>query len=437
MSKQTAFLAPGRELTALYSRKPVIVDDLLGGGGQGQVFRVRFDGGLFALKWYHTAYLPMDPTLRERLEKSIEAGPPNNQFWWPFELATAPREPSFGYIMPLREQGFETLLDYRWGRVKSSFPPIILASFHLADSFLRLHSKGLCYKDISFGNVFFQPQSGEIRICDIDNVDVNGRPGAIMGTHGFIAPEVLRGEGAPSTQTDLHSLAVMLFQLLMKADPLDGQRGVGPFDEAMRLRLYGMDPLFIFDPEDGSNAPIPGEQDSVITAWAVYPQYIRDLFTRAFTVGLRDPLNGRVRESEWREAMAHLYDSLFSCSCCGAVTFYDLQLLRQNGGKLNPCWGCGNCPELPPRLRFGTHVVVLANHSRLFCHHLSRQRGYDFENPLGEMVDSPRGLRNLSAEKWVLKDLNGSFMEVPPGGVAPLANGTKLFFGSAEGEVRM
>ncbi|HLK66466.1 MAG TPA: hypothetical protein VKU19_23695 [Bryobacteraceae bacterium] len=437
MSKQSAFLPVGRELTAVYSRKPVIVEDLLGGGGQGQVFKVRFDGGRFALKWYNTAYLPMDPTLRDRLEKSIEAGPPNNQFWWPFELVTAPREPSFGYIMPLREPGFESLVDYRWGRIRASFPPIILACFHLADSFLRLHAKGLCYKDISFGNVFFQPRSGEIRICDIDNVDVNGRPGAIMGTPGFIAPEVLRGEGVPSTQTDLHSLAVMLFQLLMKGDPLDGMRGVGPFDEAMRMRLYGLDPLFIFDPADLSNAPVPGEQDSVVIAWGLYPQFIRDLFTRAFTSGLCDPLNGRVRESEWREAMSRLYDSLFSCSRCGAIAFYDLQLLRQTGGKPNPCWGCGQEPPLPPRLRFGSHVVVLAGHTRLFCHHLSRQRGYDFDSPLATMVDSLAGLRNLSTEKWVIKHPSGSFMDVPPGGVAPLANGAKLFFGAVEGEVRM
>ena len=94
-------------------------------------------------------------------------------------------------------------------------------------------------------------------------------------------------------------------------------------------------------------------------------------------------------------------------------------------------------PALPPRLRFGNNVVVLAGHSRLFCHHLSRQRGYDFENPLGETVDASRGLKNLSAEKWVVKDPNGSFLDVPPGGIAPLANGSKLFFGSAEGEVRM
>jgi hypothetical protein len=81
--------------------------------------------------------------------------------------------------------------------------------------------------------------------------------------------------------------------------------------------------------------------------------------------------------------------------------------------------------------------VVLRSHARLFCHHLSRQRGYDFENPLGEITDSPFGLKNLSSEKWVRKDPDGSFMEVPPGSVAPLANGAKLFFGSAEGEVRM
>jgi hypothetical protein len=152
---------------------------------------------------------------------------------------------------------------------------------------------------------------------------------------------------------------------------------------------------------------------------------------------LRDPLNGRVRESEWREALARLYDSLFSCNRCGAVMFYDLQVLRANNGKLNPCTGCQREPALPPRLRFGSHVVVLRRNARLFCHHLSRQRGYDFENPLGEMTDSPFGLMNLSNEKWVRKDPDGSFMEVLPGRVAPLTNGTKLFFGSAEGEVRM
>jgi serine/threonine protein kinase len=192
---------------------------MLGGGGQGQVFRAQFEDSFCALKWYIPRYLTLDPTLRERLEKSIEVGPPNNQFWWPFELVTDMHATTFGYLMPLREPGFETLVDYMRGRVDASFPTMILTSFHLADSFLRLHAKGLCYKDISFGNVFFHPRTGDVRICDIDNVDVNGRPGAILGTPGFMAPEVILRQAGPSTQTDLHSLAVMLFNILMMGDP--------------------------------------------------------------------------------------------------------------------------------------------------------------------------------------------------------------------------
>ena len=187
MANQLALLSPGSRLQTIYSRKPVIVGDMLGGGGQGQVFRVQLEDSFFALKWYTPHYLSIDPTLRDRLEKSIEVGPPNNQFWWPFELVADMRATTFGYLMPLREPGFETLVDYMRGRVDANFPTMILTSFHLADSFLRLHAKGLCYKDISFGNVFFHPRNGDVRICDIDNVDVNGRPGAIMGTPGFMA----------------------------------------------------------------------------------------------------------------------------------------------------------------------------------------------------------------------------------------------------------
>jgi eukaryotic-like serine/threonine-protein kinase len=437
MAKPNALLSPGTELQTVYSQRAVLVGDLLGGGGQGQVFRVIFDENYFALKWYNPQYLRLDPTLRERLEKSIETGPPNHQFWWPFELVTSSRQETFGYLMPLREPGFETLVDYMRGRVTASFPTMILCCFHIADSFMRLHAKGLCYKDISFGNVFFHPQTGNIRICDIDNVDVNGRPGAIMGTPGFMAPEVIRGEAGPSTQTDLHSLAVMLFNILMMGDPLDGQRATGPMTQEALQALYGWNPLFIFDPDDASNRPIAGEQDQVMARWAIYPQFLRDLFTRAFTNGLRDPLNGRVREGEWREAMANLHDSLFPCTNCGGLNFYDRDRLKANGGRPPKCWSCLQEPALPPRLRVGAHIVMLPNGAQLYFHHLHNQRAYNFNSPLAEVLPQPPSLKNLTGEKWVRKDSDGSFTEVQPGMAAALTNGVKLFFGSAEGEVRM
>ena len=63
---------------------------------------------------------------------------------------------------------------------------------------------------------------------------------------------------------------------------------------------------------------MPGLQDNPLAYWPLYPQFVRDLFTRAFTDGLTDPINGRVRESEWRSALLQLADSIMYCGGCGA-----------------------------------------------------------------------------------------------------------------------
>ena len=39
-----------------------------------------------------------------------------------------------------------------------------------------------------------------------------------------MAPEIVRGEALPSTATDLYSLSVLLFYLLMVSHPLEGLR---------------------------------------------------------------------------------------------------------------------------------------------------------------------------------------------------------------------
>ena len=206
--------------------------------------------------------------------------------------------------MALREPRFKGMVDLVTRRVEPSLLTLATIGFELAHSYLQLHAKGLCYRDISFGNVFFDADTGEVRICDNDNVDIDGQPGAIGGTARFMAPELVRGEAAPSTQTDLFSLAVLLFYLLMNHHPLEGAKeaAIRCFDLPAMTKLYGTEPLFIFDPYDGSNRPMPGFHDNALAFWPIYPEFLHKLFTRAFTDGLRDPANGRVRESEWRAA---------------------------------------------------------------------------------------------------------------------------------------
>jgi hypothetical protein len=47
------------------------------------------------------------------------------------------------------------------------------------------------------------------------------------------------------------------------------------------------------------------------------------------------------------------------------------------------------------------------------------------------------GLKNLSAEKWVITTADGTVKDVEPGLNVPLAIGTRINFGEKEGEIRM
>lgn len=78
---------------------------------------------------------------------------------------------------------------------------------------------------MSFGNAFFDLKTGEVLICDNDNVTINGQDICrVIGTARFMVPEVVRGETRPCTQTDLYSISVLLFYLLMVHHPLEGKQ---------------------------------------------------------------------------------------------------------------------------------------------------------------------------------------------------------------------
>ena len=425
------------------------VGDFLGGGGQGEVYRARLvdaagggAGAPVALKWFFPHYLRQDPDLRARLERAIDAGPPSDRFLWPQGLVQTTNRPGFGYVMPLREDRFVGITDLVTRRAVPTFRALVTAGFELAHNFRQLHAKGFCYRDISFGNVFFDPDNGEVRICDNDNVSVDGQDGTIGGTVPFMAPEIVRGEAGPRTQTDLFSLAVLLFYMLVNHHPLEGEKEaqIRALDLPAMTRLYGDDPIFIFDPNDTSNRPHPGYQDNALTLWPIYPRFVQDLFTHTFTDGLRDPHN-RTQESQWSSALIRLRDSIFYCQRCGVENFYDPDALSDPDGNASSCWSCASPHRLPPRMHINLAVVMLNHDTRLYPHHLNAQRPYDFDTPVAEVTQHPRnpqiwGLRNRSAQKWVRQDADGQIHDVEPGWTVTLSSGLRIQFGNREGEVR-
>ncbi|MBZ4194844.1 MAG: serine/threonine protein kinase [Candidatus Contendobacter sp.] len=430
-----------RSMVQSASGHPCTIETFLGGGGQGEVYRAILDGKPIALKWYFPEQAT--PTQRQNLETLIGKGPPNTQFLWPVELATAADTTGFGYLMPLREPRYKSIVDLMKRRIEPSFRTLATAGLQLAQAFLELHAKGLCYRDISFGNVFFDPDTGDIQVCDNDNVSIDGQGNSgVLGTPRFIAPEVVRGEAVPSTETDLFSLSVLLFYLFHIHHPLEGQReaAIKCFDLPAMTQLYGTDPLFIFDPADTTNQPVPGVHDNALAYWPLYPQSLRDLFIKAFTIGLHDP-HQRVRESQWRGAMMQLRDAMLYCGHCGEENCYDGDALRISGGQPGLCWSCQKPLILPFRLRLERQVVMLNHDTQLFPHHLDRQRCYDLSQPWAAMQRHPQnpnvwGLKNQSPAKWVMTAPDGTIRDVEPGRSVSVAVGVKVNFGSVEGEIR-
>ena len=444
-------LEQGTVLRSEMSATPYVTQELLGEGGQGQVWKVSPARGApdehFALKWYfpHAA----TDEQHQALTRLVDGGAPDGRFLWPLELVQCDSAPGFGYLMELRQPEFRGMVEVMHRRIDPTFRALATAGFQLADAFLQLHSRGLCYLDISFGNVFVQPEDGRILICDNDNVRVDGRPAAIAGTPKFMAPELIRDLIArrtptPSRRTDLFSLAVLLFYMFVMHHPFEGRREaeIALLDADAQNELYGTHPVFIFSPDDESNRPQAEYHQNALDFWPIYPQYLRDLFIQSFTAGVDDPKNGRVQESQWRRAMADLRDGLLYCHNCGVENFLDPAAL--SGHIATTCWNCAVDLSSAAHLVFGSgarggRIVSLTGDTRLHPHHVGSL--YDFSQPVAEVTRHPTdhtiwGLKNMSSRSWSVSRPGGGRWDVEPGRSVTIAPDTKIDFGPITARIR-
>lgn len=417
------------------------IEEYINGGAQGDVYRVSSEGKDWALKWYHSAQATAEQ--RKSLEALVLKGAPTEKFLWPLEIVSSQNFNDFGYIMPLLPKNFKKLKDYVNREIDPSFFALATAGFQLSDSFFHLHAKGLAYRDISFGNIFFDPQNGDVLIIDNDNVTFDKtKTSLILGTMKFMAPEIVRGEALPSSDTDRFSLAILLFYMFFISHPLEGKKesAIHILDTPAMKKLYGDAPLYIFDPIDRSNEPDPNRHKNARLFWDIYPQFFKDLFMRSFTEGLKDSENGRVREGEWRSSLMRFRDSIMYCPKCGCENFYDSIAINNSNENLPQCWHCKTTMRFPVRIKIGNLVVMLNDNTKLYPYHLN-PHSYDLSKPVAEMTQHPSdkniwGLKNVSNTVWQIKKPDSTSNEVPPGKSVALVDALRINFGNIEGEMR-
>ncbi len=413
------------------------VTSVLGQGGQGYVFEVHRPVGVpLALKWYKPE--SATPEQYQEMQQLVEFGSPHSRFLWPLSMARASGHAGFGYVMHVRDGKFLELsyllsnVDRDGNPLDVSFASTVELCRQLSFSFLRLHAIGLCYRDISFGNVFFDPTNGDILICDNDNVGVDNGGGRVLGTPYFMAPEVVSDttyRTLPNTDTDRHSLAVLLFYSLFLGHPLEGARTEAGLRDAQWLNThFGTEALFCMHPDDDSNRPA----EIVQQYWEIYPQFLRDLFVQAFVDGLTNP-SGRVTEGQWIKAMDRLRDGMVACGHCSTTNFWDV------AEPDRVCRRCSQHLRPPFVLQVGRRTLAVSALATLRSDHVAS--GVDDPRTLGKVRQHPQdptrwGISNASGSAWAVAYPDGQQHELPDGQTIELVDGAKIQLGRSTATVR-
>lgn len=418
----------------LENNKKAYIKDKLGEGGQGTVYLVELDGRDYALKWYHQKINNGDRFYRN-LANNIATDPPSESFVWP-KYMTHIVDGEYGYLMELVPENYKCFSDFLLTKERfASITAVVTAALNITNAFRELHRKGFSYQDLNDGNFFIDPKTGDVLICDTDNVAPYGETLGIAGKARYMAPEVVRNIKAPDVMTDRFSLSVILFRLLFLDHPLEGRRTLCPcLTEELEHKFYGKYPLFIFDPENDSNIPVRGVHCNVIRLWPLYPQFVRDMFTKAFSQSCLKMETARPTDNEWQILFTRLRDCIVKCPC-GGETFLDLDSTESK------CVNCGMTIPRPPVLSVKKYRAALFPGKKIYrCH--TDSDSDEYSTVTGMIMRSQNrpnvwGLKNVSGEDWNATLRDGSETVIPDGKVIVIVKTQTIDFGSCTGTVEL
>lgn len=415
---------PGKVLKTNFGA-PIEIIKHLGEGGQGDVYRVKYEGKDKALKWYKPKKLRDPNAFYENLKNNVKKGSPDKAFLWP-NAVTERTDESFGYIMDLKPDDYYELSKII-GSTKynfASYKVIAEACIRIVSAFRILHSNGYSYQDLNDGNFFINLQTGDVLIGDNDNVAPNGTYTGIIGKPRYMAPEIVTGDGKvmPETWSDRFSLALILFILIFTSHPLEGKRWLIPFFEDKDAReLYGSKPLFVFDEKDASNRPVKGIHENLQNTWPYMPDYLKDAFKNAFSQEALHNPQRRMTESDWLEVLTRFRSDIAICSCGNSIILKDTNVAA--------CEICGKRYKIPHELKLPKYSIAIINGTRIYRCQLGTSDVNSAVEIVGLVVANDQNklyLKNMTKTTWSAVTSKGEAAQVAPGGTVPFIPGIEI-----------
>lgn len=240
-------------------------------------------------------------------------------------------EPYTGYIMHKVPEEYDPLSKYikinsnyslpEWfNDVTGGLKKRLQIGILLAKSIRSIHFEGLTYCDLSPSNVLVSPNKNSIAIIDADNLMATGVFSAdILGTPGYIAPELFSELRQPNSLSDIHSFAVLLFEMLCLGHPLVGDSILEDYPE-IEVEAKKGNSVYVNHPDDASNRnKIAFYFNNLLT------EELKALFEKSFIKGLHDPAE-RPSLKEYIDVMEEALDRIIICQNpdCGGSYLYEV-----------------------------------------------------------------------------------------------------------------
>jgi hypothetical protein len=245
----------------------------LGRGGMGVVFLARQPSldRLVAIKLLAID----DPALAERLEQEARrlADLRHPNIVTVIDVGREQGQPF--YVMTYCGGGTLSAVLERDGRLRPGQASGVLAS--MAEALAEVHERGLVHRDVKPSNVLLseggQPYLGDLGIAIDSGADRPTTTGAVLGTIGYTAPEIIEG-GKVTPAADVFGLGVLAYQLVAGEQPYRGAHIAAVMDA---VRAGRRRPLIEAAPDappelcaliESAMATDPAERPSDLKAWA-------------------------------------------------------------------------------------------------------------------------------------------------------------------------
>jgi hypothetical protein len=198
----------------------------VGVGGMGTVHRARDtrDGSIVAVKVLHP-HLSRDPDYVRRFEREVRIA---QRLDSPriVRVLDAGADGSSRYIVMEYVEG-RTLAQVIHERGQLPVAEVIAISTAVAEALDSAHAGGIVHRDISPQNVLIQPD-GSVKVTDFGVARDLGATAMtatsmLLGKPQYIAPEVVTGKSPVDIRSDIYSLGIVMYQMLIGAVPFNAE----------------------------------------------------------------------------------------------------------------------------------------------------------------------------------------------------------------------